>query len=476
MVSLMTVFLGLTVAYIAFVLWIAHKGSERFQLIGPLLMVRTQAGKKLIDKVARRKWWGPVGDVFLVLTVLSGLLMVLLVVWQNTLLFTHTALVAERPPRVSETLAIPGVNPVIPVWYGLLSLIVALVIHEGGHGILARFAQLKVKSLGLLFLVIPIGAFVEPDEHALQRTSLRNKLRMFAAGPGPNIVLALLCVLLFAQVMVPALAPSHDGVALLGVNEGLPAGDAGLQAGMFITSINGTETRDLEGFSAALNTTRPNQTIPVTATTEDGEATFQVTPMSRYDYLEERAPDLNNETNRNRSFLGVNPAGPDELDGLMNQFVHPFEEQGLTRGSLFYLALPFVNLQPFPDAFHDIWEPTGIFADWGVAFWITANSLYWLFWLNIVLGTFNALPLGPLDGGHMFRHSLHAYWRKRAGIRDRDLEVLDHEDEAPKYTARNPEVQDRLDKVDRRVSLANSVVGWGLLALVLAPLIVPQFL
>ena len=78
-----------------------------------------------------------------------------------------------------------------------------------------------------------IGAFVEPDEHELQRTSLRNKLRMFAGGPGPNIVLAILCVLLFAQVMVPALAPSHEGVALLGVNEGLPAGQAGLEAGMF---------------------------------------------------------------------------------------------------------------------------------------------------------------------------------------------------------------------------------------------------
>ncbi|HKV90420.1 MAG TPA: site-2 protease family protein, partial [Thermoplasmata archaeon] len=36
-------------------------------------------------------------------------------------------------------------------------------------------------------------------------------------------------------------------------------------------------------------------------------------------------------------------------------------------------------------------------------FWILANVLYWLSWMNLLLGLSNALPLFPLDGGLIFR-------------------------------------------------------------------------
>lgn len=507
MVSLMAVFLTLTAAYIAVLLWAAHKESARFQVVGPLLMVRTQMGKRAIDKIAKRKWWGKVADVFIVLTVLSGLLMVVLVVWQNTLLFTHTEAVRQNPPQVEQTLAIPGINPVIPVGYGLFALVVALVIHEGGHGVLARFSQLKVKSLGLLFLVLPVGAFVEPDEEELQGATLRDKLRMFASGPGPNMVLGGVCVLLFAQVMLPALAPAHTGVALMGVSEGMPAAEAGLEPGMFVTGIEGNDTETYAAFATALNQTYPdatwswnhtegpganatsngtgngtaNQTAPrnVTLTIEwwDGgeTGTVELTPADKYLWYKENAPQANDPSFRNKPFLGVNPAGPDRLNGIMDNLIHPFENQGV-QGALFYLALPFVNLSPFPTAFHDIYEIGGLLAGLGAGFWVLANTLYWLFWINVVLGTFNALPLGPLDGGHMFRHTIHWIARKRQGIRDSDLRVLPAEDGSPKYIGRTPAVQTELDRVDRVVSLWNRTVGFGLLALILAPLIVPQFL
>jgi membrane-associated protease RseP (regulator of RpoE activity) len=42
------------------------------------------------------------------------------------------------------------------------------------------------------------------------------------------------------------------------------------------------------------------------------------------------------------------------------------------------------------------------------AFWALANAMYWLMWLNLMLGMTNALPAVPLDGGYIFRDGIHA--------------------------------------------------------------------
>jgi membrane-associated protease RseP (regulator of RpoE activity) len=36
-------------------------------------------------------------------------------------------------------------------------------------------------------------------------------------------------------------------------------------------------------------------------------------------------------------------------------------------------------------------------------FWLLANSLYWVFWLNLMIGLTNVMPAVPLDGGYIFR-------------------------------------------------------------------------
>ncbi|MDD4185319.1 MAG: site-2 protease family protein, partial [Candidatus Methanomethylophilaceae archaeon] len=35
-------------------------------------------------------------------------------------------------------------------------------------------------------------------------------------------------------------------------------------------------------------------------------------------------------------------------------------------------------------------------------FWILISILFWIFWLNLVLGLSNALPAIPFDGGFLF--------------------------------------------------------------------------
>src|SRR2546426_112612 len=64
-------------------------------------------------------------------------------------------------------------------------------------------------------------------------------------------------------------------------------------------------------------------------------------------------------------------------------------------------------------------------------FYLIANALYWLFWLNLMLGATNALPAVPLDGGFVFKDGLDALiTRFRGGLpverRDRIVRTVSY--------------------------------------------------
>ncbi|MCI4361467.1 MAG: site-2 protease family protein, partial [Thermoplasmata archaeon] len=73
-------------------------------------------------------------------------------------------------------------------------------------------------------------------------------------------------------------------------------------------------------------------------------------------------------------------------------------------GSIDWIILPLAGLQPIAGVAASFYHVAGPFAfmDPG-SFWILANLLYWLAWMNLLLGMSNALPLFPLDGGLLFR-------------------------------------------------------------------------
>src|SRR5439155_793537 len=108
------------------------------------------------------------------------------------------------------------------------------------HGILSRVANIKIRSLGLIFLIFPIGAFVEPDEDELRALPRRERGRLYAVGPATNVLLAVLFAMLFSTLILTAVAPVHDGVGIVGFPTNSPAGLAGMQANTVITSVNNT--------------------------------------------------------------------------------------------------------------------------------------------------------------------------------------------------------------------------------------------
>ena len=60
---------------------------------------------------------------------------------------------------------------------------------------------------------------------------------------------------------------------------------------------------------------------------------------------------------------------------------------------------------PFTDAY-TISGPLSILPPEG--FWIIVNAIYWIAWLNLMIGIFNILPMVPLDGGFLFNDAIRA--------------------------------------------------------------------
>lgn len=386
---------------------------------GPFLMWKTVRGRNLIDRLARpKRFWRIFGDAAIILVALTMVGTTVLLAWEATLV--RTAAIQANPPAPETLLGLPGINPIIPVGYGILGLAVAIILHEFSHGILSRVANIKIRSLGLIFLIFPIGAFVEPDEDELRALPRRERARLYAVGPATNVLLAILFAALFSSVMVTSVAPKHDGVGIVGfTNNTSPAFLAGMQPSTVITAINGTQVHTYTEFVTALSAVQVNQTITVQAYDPANRTltNYSVTPTAR------------NPTTK-RAVLGIYAF--DVSTDYYHPLTNPARFDGVPRALLAFVTLPFSGYSPIGDPatrFYQIHGPAAAIP--APLFWIVVNALYWLFWLNLMLGATNALPAIPLDGGYIFKDGIESIVsRLRKGItveaRDRIVRGLSY--------------------------------------------------
>ncbi len=259
--------------------WLVVIGLRRYGLLpsfvgtqGPILTLHTKRFRDLIDRLAapKRAWraWGNFG------------VGVALVVMLGSLVFFGLAAVAtlQNPPQQSainqpqNVLVIPGVNDFLPLSVApeiVLGLLVGLVVHEGGHGLMCRVGDIEIKSVGLAFLAfIPMGAFVEPNEESRRDADRGDQTRMFAAGVTNNFAITVVAfALLFGPVIgMIGLAP---GAAIGGAPPGTPAGEADIGYGDRITVINGTEIDDYDHMRAVLADTE-SETVELEVAGGDG--------------------------------------------------------------------------------------------------------------------------------------------------------------------------------------------------------------
>ena len=388
------------IAWITGVRWADNEGyleKNNMELVWgrSFLMWRTDWGKDFIEKVSKNKpLWRRIGDVWVVTVFFIMIFMFLLLLWQATLAWQIPKSASVSPKMM---IGLPGLNPVIPLWYGILALVIAMVVHEFSHGILSRVANVKVKALGLLMFFFPVGAFVEPDEEEMKGMKKWERMRLYAAGPGSNMVIAIIFSFLFSSVMVASLEPSSDGVLSASVVLDYGGEEAGLEPWMLITEIDNQIILNSADFSSVMNETYAGQVVNVSVLNKGTPETYQVTLSDKGSYYLKYYPDSYETWMSGKGFMGIAVVNPEVIaDSLANP--------GSSGGSMLqYITLPFQKLQPFPEHFTALFSPSGIVgAIPDSAFWILANSFYWIFWLNLMVGLTNALPAVPLDGGFIF--------------------------------------------------------------------------
>jgi membrane-associated protease RseP (regulator of RpoE activity) len=385
--------LVLAYALVVYLLWRAGKtGPDRsLTFFGPALMLKTVRGRAALDRWGRFvRFWTVVSDIGVALAAAAMATIVGLLVLGAVL---STRITAAQAPPVSEALALPGLNPVIPLGYGIVAIVVGIVLHELSHGVVARSQKIGVKSLGVLWCVVPIGAFVEQDDAQMSAMPRRQRDRVAAAGVLANFVLATVFFVALSSLVATSVAPNASGVGVAYVQPNGPAANASLAAGDIITGLNGTSTTTVSAFESAVAATAPGSTVGFSY-----YSSANATTVTTVIHLG------TNPSNSSRGFLGVEIYGLTPAE-LRQTLVWPLgSSAGPLTGTIDWLILPLATIEPIasPTAsfFHLVGPLGGVSPP---AFWVGANLLYWLAWMNLLLGLSNALPLVPLDGGLLFR-------------------------------------------------------------------------
>lgn len=310
-----------------------------FDIDFPVIMWRTERLRGLIKRISdiSPRFW----KYFMTVGVFISFAAMIAMAW---LLISSLETVTTAP---SVSLVIPGVEMpgssiYVPLGYGLIGLATVLVVHEFSHGILAISEKISIKSIGLLLFAILPGAFVEPDEDELKSSSRLSQLRVYAAGSVANMSLAAISFVIFLLITSYAIPDnfSENGIEINRIVSDSPASQH-LKEGMVIESINNQTIDNSTSYLNVVGSFKPGDNV--TVGTDQGSYTLTLDK---------------NPNNESVGYFGIQAGKHYELK---NNALGP---------------LPWVLFN-------------------------LAELFQWMFILNLGIGTFNLLPMKPLDGGKM---------------------------------------------------------------------------
>ncbi|WP_283389711.1 site-2 protease family protein [Methanobrevibacter woesei] len=333
-----------------FLIWILSLTFRRqlsnhgFEINFPTIMWKTKRFHNVIEKIANLsprfwKWFMNVGIIISFIAMFF--------ITYSLIQSLSTLIEAPAVSIVLPGVEMPGSTIYVPLGYGLISLATVLIVHEFSHGILSRVEKINIKSVGLLLFTILPGAFVEPDEEELVKSSKLSQLRVYAAGSMANITLAIVALLIFSAVGTYGIPNTFDenGIEIDRVVSDSPANGV-LKEGMILESINNHTIKDSDDYMDVVETFVPGERVSVGT----NQGIYNLT-------LSE------NPSNSSRGFVGVQVANHFEIKESVS--------------SVFGDTIPWILFE-------------------------ISTLTQWIFILNLGVGLFNLLPVKPLDGGRMF--------------------------------------------------------------------------
>ncbi|MBN2094880.1 MAG: site-2 protease family protein [Candidatus Aenigmarchaeota archaeon] len=382
------------VIFIAFMLAVLYLKRKEIEFQGVLALYKTTKLRSSIYKIGKdhKTFW----KAYFSLGILVGVLIMILGLAYIS--GTTIDLISGKstpafglviPYPTSEISYESGLLKV-PAWLWVLAIPFLLIPHELSHGLALAANKLKIKSLGLISLLIIPGAFVEPDEEELKKAGKKEKLQVYCAGSFSNLVVGLVLVLFTHMLLAgfyapagityslpwtmlntsevvsnqtlenglvelrtqneiylltPALLSAQENETLIAAYEDLPAARNNLSG--VIKSIGGFETNNPEEVRQALSTFSPGETVEI------------VTSSGTY------TPTL---ADRNgTAYLGIQFNKPNTMVALIApQNVRPYEAKSEVAKPVLDFLLSLTN-----------------------------------FIIAVCIGVaiFNMLPMKPLDGG-----------------------------------------------------------------------------
>lgn len=458
----------LVLLYVPILMWVWQSPKAKewgLELRGPIVVYKTQRGKKAMERIGSHR------KLCRAMATFSNFVAVILM---GVMILLMAAAVRGIPLRIKGEASVVSVTSLglnVPQFliFGVLALIVAMIIHEFAHGVQSKSNGVRVESSGLMYAVVPLGAFVEMNEEDSKKATLKERMSIYSAGISINFIVAMISFAIFAMLMLAPLGNvngvSDDSVGIYsisgsspnsdilsagniiltidgeeinaeeGISDGIFRGGEGLAGGKYditymipdgtektgeawfgiyiedvvpespasmgglpkysiLKSIDGTEITGMDSFKGFLADTLPNQEITVTYFDTESEGTEKNVIIK----LGGKEGDIG-YMGVYSSYSGMMFTTPEFVLGkATNPIYGESSSYGIMNSLLKYPFQSMEGFSPIPTDFQWWFEAPG-----GGIFWIFGALLYWMFWVNLLLGITNALPLMPFDGGHLFK-------------------------------------------------------------------------
>lgn len=269
------ILIALAVFYVPIITWVwrSPKAKELgLSLRGPVIIYKTQRGQAAMERIGSHRRL--CAAMALISNVISIMLMLIMIFFMAVAVINlPNAFTGESAASVSYV----GLNYTHFLIFGIIGLIIGMVLHEFAHGVQSKANNIRVESSGLMYAVVPLGAFVEMNEEDSKKASLREKMSIYSAGISINFITAIITFLVFALLMLAPLGNvdgvNDDSVGVYAVSSNTSVFGEEIPAGAVITKIDGTEvtlTKYGPDFILSSEDTYSNGEYPVTYLTKDG--------------------------------------------------------------------------------------------------------------------------------------------------------------------------------------------------------------